>query len=257
MGDEVALVTGAAQGLGRGFTEALLRRGAKVCVADVKVQTGEATVLRFQQQFGRDRVFFFKCDVTCEADVKAAVQATRDRFGKLTIMVNNAGISSEAQWSKMVDVNLKGVIDGTQEAVAVMRRDTGGQGGVVVNIASAAGLIPVHTTPVYAATKFGVVGFTRSWAANPHLASLGISFACICPTFTDTDMIVHGDFREGRSLYTEDSQRMMAEVGVMPLSQVVTAFEQLLDSPDNNGIVMSVTNIKGVRVRKHGRPSRL
>ncbi|XP_071100945.1 15-hydroxyprostaglandin dehydrogenase [NAD(+)]-like isoform X1 [Haliotis cracherodii] len=257
MRDEVALVTGAAQGLGRGFSEALLRRGAKVCVADIKVQTGEATVLNFQQQFGRDRVFFVKCDVTSEEDVKAAVQATRGRFGKLTIMVNNAGMSSEAEWSKMVDVNLKGVIVGTQEAVAAMRRDAGGQGGVVVNIASAAGLIPLHTIPVYAATKFGVVGFTRSWAANPHLPSLGISFSCICPTFTDTDMIVHDDSRKGQSLYSEDFQRVMAEVGVMPVSQVVSAFEQLLDSPDNNGVVMAVTNIKGVRIRRHGRPSRL
>ncbi|XP_071103870.1 15-hydroxyprostaglandin dehydrogenase [NAD(+)]-like [Haliotis cracherodii] len=246
---KVALITGAAQGLGKAFSEVLLKRGANVCVADIKVQTGEATVSSFQQQYSRDRVFFFKCDVTHENDIKATFDAVKKQYGRLDMVVNNAGIADEGAWNKMIDINLKGVVMGSQYAVEALRRDKGGNGGLIINVSSAAGLTPVYITPVYAASKFGVVGYTRSWAANPHLGSMGLSFCCMCPTFAETD-IMKGIDDGSKSLYADDAQGLVKMLGIMSVKEVVGAFEQLLDLPDKNGVVVTVTKRDGIHIKR-------
>ncbi|XP_046574396.1 15-hydroxyprostaglandin dehydrogenase [NAD(+)]-like isoform X1 [Haliotis rubra] len=245
---KVALITGAAQGFGKAFSEVLLKRGANVCVADIKVQTGEATVSSFQQQYSKDRAFFAKCDVTQENDIKATFDAVKKQYGRLDLVINNAGIADEGAWNKMIDINLKGVVMGSQYAVEALRRDKGGNGGLVINVSSAAGLTPVYITPVYAASKFGVVGFTRSWADNPRLESMGVSFCCFCPTFADTE-IMKGVDDGKKSLYADDARELVKMLGVMSVKEVVDAFEQLLDLPDKNGVIVTVTKRNGINIK--------
>jgi NAD(P)-dependent dehydrogenase (short-subunit alcohol dehydrogenase family) len=187
--DRVAFVTGAASGIGRATAVALAKRGASVVVVDLDEagarQTIESTGLT-------DRVMFRACDVTDGDDLAAAVDATLERFGRIDIVANIAGIGDGGDlfadnpddWRRVVDIDLTAVIDSTRLAVRAMRR--GRHGGVVVNLASLIGLHPMAAAPVYSAAKAGVVNFTRSLA---HLAAdSGIRVNAICPELVDTPM---------------------------------------------------------------------
>ncbi|XP_041372084.1 15-hydroxyprostaglandin dehydrogenase [NAD(+)]-like isoform X2 [Gigantopelta aegis] len=246
---KVAIVTGAAQGLGKAFTERLLQRGARVCVADVKVEDGQRTVSDFGQTYGKDRATFVKCDVSNEKDLEDLFVAVKRRYGPLDIMVNNAGIANETNWSKMVDINMKGLMKGTFLAIEAMRKDTGGHGGVIVNVASSAGLTPVFCTPSYCASKYGVVGFTLSWAESRTIVDLGIRFAVMCPAFTDTEIIKLGT--NSIMLQPELATKMMDFVGINKVETVSDAFMQLVDDPESNGTIATITANHGIRFKRH------
>ncbi|ESO86972.1 hypothetical protein LOTGIDRAFT_128222 [Lottia gigantea] len=209
---KVALVTGAAQGLGKAFSESLLSQGAKVCLADVKVQQGKTTAAEFQKTFGNDSAFFEKCDVSIADDVTNVFKKVKSKYGQIDILVNNAGIANETHWRKMVDINLVSVIQGTQLGIEYMSKEYGGNGGVIINVSSSAGLVPVFITPVYCAVKFGVVGFTRSVAVNPRNRSTsGIRFCCLCPAFTDTDII---KFKKDSGINMKYAPKILKSVGI-------------------------------------------
>ncbi|KAK8729567.1 hypothetical protein OTU49_008552, partial [Cherax quadricarinatus] len=158
----VVIITGAARGLGRAFAETLLAKGAKVCVADIDTQAGTAAVEQLQESYGQDNVIFVACDVTKDDDFLAAWDTGAEKLGTISLLINNAGIGNEQNWQKTIDVNLGGCMRGTLLALERMGINLGGDGGVVVNISSIAGLKPTPLGPVYAATKHAVVGLTRS-----------------------------------------------------------------------------------------------
>ncbi|XP_064611174.1 15-hydroxyprostaglandin dehydrogenase [NAD(+)]-like [Liolophura sinensis] len=183
---KVSLITGGAQGLGKKFGESLLQKGAKVCVADINQTKGETTVKDFTERFGHGRALFVKCDVTSEKDFEHAFKRAKSEYGRIDIVCNNAGIGDETRWRQTIDVNLVGVMQGTILGIKYMRKDNGGEGGLIVNIASTAGLIPVDFMPAYVASKTGVVAYTRSWAENSLNRKTGIRFCALCPSFADT-----------------------------------------------------------------------
>jgi 15-hydroxyprostaglandin dehydrogenase (NAD) len=187
--DRVALVTGGASGIGRATVVALAGNGASVVLADLDEDGAEQTIERTGVV---DRVVFRSCDVTDGGDLAAAVDSAVERFGRLDIVANIAGIGDggdlfaddPGDWRRVVDIDLTAVIDATRLAVRAMRR--GGHGGVVVNLASLIGLHPMAAAPVYSAAKAGVVSFTRSLG---HLAAdSGIRVNAICPELVDTPM---------------------------------------------------------------------
>ncbi|XP_071082016.1 15-hydroxyprostaglandin dehydrogenase [NAD(+)]-like [Haliotis cracherodii] len=238
---KVALVTGAAQGLGKAFAASLLENGAKVVISDVNSETGEATLKEFQDKYGEDNVLFVKTDVTSQADMEATFQQVRSRFGGLDIMSNNAGIIGETSdlWEKAVDVNLKGVIRGTNLALDMMRQDKGGRGGVIINTASIAGLMVVPTAPVYCATKHGVIGFSRSWAASPVCTDNGVRVNALCPSFVDTAMVPP----EGEA--GEELKTFLDEHGLMSVEYVAEGFLDLVQDDARNGAVLKMGQIVG------------
>ncbi|XP_060081872.1 15-hydroxyprostaglandin dehydrogenase [NAD(+)]-like [Ylistrum balloti] len=138
---KVALVTGGAQGLGYAFVQALLDKGAKVCFCDINTSQGEATLGELCEKYDKEKIMFRRCDVTSQEDMEALFKATKERYGRIDIVCNNAGMGGESypQWEKVVDVNIKGMTRGTFIAVEYLRKDKGGNGGVIVNISSAAG----------------------------------------------------------------------------------------------------------------------
>ncbi|XP_041949429.1 15-hydroxyprostaglandin dehydrogenase [NAD(+)] [Alosa sapidissima] len=240
---KVAVVTGGAQGLGKGFAEVLLRHGAKVSLFDVVEDSGNATKTAFDKEFGPDRTLFCVCDVTSEKQFTDAFQKTVQTFGGIDIVCNNAGIINETDWEKTVAINLSGVIRGTYLAVEHLKKQNGGRGGVIINIASMAGLGPLPTCPVYTATKHGVVGFTRAMAMASEYGGYGVRLNMICPIFVRTGLLSSLDKEEraGDFYHLRDvNQKIMERFGTLEVSDVAKAFEKLVLDESKNGAALYV-----------------
>ena len=166
--DRVAIVTGAGRGIGRAIAEAMAKEGAKVVVAEVAEQRGQEAANEIKKAGGQ--ATFMKVDVTNSREIKTVVEMILEQFGKIDILVNNAALGQweifldgdEQRWDKVIDVNLKGVILFTR---AVLDSMVERKYGKIVNIASGAGIVGTNGQVVYAASKGGVVAFTRSLAA--------------------------------------------------------------------------------------------
>ncbi|XP_075786336.1 15-hydroxyprostaglandin dehydrogenase [NAD(+)] isoform X2 [Pelodiscus sinensis] len=135
---KVALVTGAAQGIGRAFVQALLEEGAKVALVDRNLEAGEASKAALDEQFEAQRTLFIQCDVTHEEQLQGAFKKTVEHFGRLDVVVNNAGVNNEKDWENTIQINLTSVIRGTYIGLEYMRKGNGGDGGVIINISSLA-----------------------------------------------------------------------------------------------------------------------
>ncbi|XP_040908167.1 15-hydroxyprostaglandin dehydrogenase [NAD(+)]-like isoform X3 [Toxotes jaculatrix] len=201
---KIAVVTGAAMGIGKAITEILLQNGAKVALLDVNETAAGSLMEALNKQHGQDRALFLNCNVESEEQMKAAFQKTAETFGGIDILCNNAGIMNENMWEKTVSINLMGVIRGTYLALEYMSKMTGGQGGVIVNTASVAGVSFLLTCPVYTATKNGVVGFTRAMAAASAASGYGIRINALCPGFVQTDLLSDATSKLGRFSHLAD-----------------------------------------------------
>lgn len=241
--NKVALVTGSGKGLGKAFAGALLQRGARVCISDVDPKTLQTTYDEYTSQYGRENVCSIPCDVTVESDLKDVFSKTRGELKGIDIVVNNAGIANEAMWDKMVDINLKGVIRGTLLAMDAMKTVNGGKGGVIVNVASMAGILPVAHVPAYSAAKHGVVAYTRSWAKNPESTDNNIRMVSLCPAYAKTDILKMDKGAAHGEVLVEES---FDKLGIMSVDTVVEAFLKILDDSDNHGKALSVTKMKGM-----------
>ena len=185
--DKVAIVTGAASGMGLSLCEHLGRWGAMVIAADINEQGSENVASAISQSGGRANAVHL--DVSKEQDVQNLVEETVTKHGRLDFMFNNAGIAvaGEARdvgpehWRRVIDVDLLGVIYGITAAYPVMVKQ--GQGHIV-NTASLAGLIPAPFECSYAAAKHGVVGLSSSLRAEG--AELGVKVSVVCPGFVRT-----------------------------------------------------------------------
>jgi NAD(P)-dependent dehydrogenase (short-subunit alcohol dehydrogenase family) len=187
--DKVAIVTGGASGIGRGIVERFLAEGAKVVIADVQRELGEALAA----EAGSDAHFHYT-DVGDQAQVGQLVAATVERFGGLNVMVNNAGISSPLkkslfdedleEFDRVMRVNVLGVIAGTRDAA----RHMGGHGGgSIINISSIGGIQPGGGVTSYRASKAAVIHFTKSAAIE--LAHYEVRVNCIAPGNIPTPLL--------------------------------------------------------------------
>jgi len=188
---KVALVSGAASGIGRATAELLAAEGAKLVIGDVNENGGRETVARIETKGGN--ALFQRLDVTSESDWAAAVDATVARFGRIDILVNNAGMetvkliteTSLGDWRKLMGVNLDGVFLGSKAAIVAMRK-TGG--GAIVNISSIAGINGYARQTAYCASKGGVRLLTKATAIECAEQGWNIRCNSVHPGVIDTPM---------------------------------------------------------------------
>ncbi|MCP9827571.1 MULTISPECIES: 3-oxoacyl-[acyl-carrier-protein] reductase [unclassified Synechococcus] len=190
LADQVALVTGASRGIGRAIALELAAAGAEVVVNYAASATAAEAVVEAITAAG-GRAYALAADVSVEEQVDALVKAVLERSGRLDVLVNNAGITRDglllrmktSDWQSVIDLNLTGVFLCTR---AVSRSMLKARSGRIINITSVVGLVGNPGQANYSAAKAGVIGFTRSTAAE--FASRGITVNAVAPGFIATDM---------------------------------------------------------------------
>ncbi len=216
-----ALVTGGASGIGRATALAFAREGARVAVADILEDAAQNTVSEIKAMGGQ--ALAIACDVTDDDAVKAMIARAVDAFGGLDCAFNNAGIApyqvnaggqkiadvAPEAWRRLIDVNLTGVWLCLRHEVAQMRAQ--GSGGVIINTASILGLIGSATSSAYVAAKHGVVGLTKTAAAD-H-AEDNIRVNAVCPGYIETPMTEETMRRRGERILARVPMARMGKAG--------------------------------------------
>jgi NAD(P)-dependent dehydrogenase (short-subunit alcohol dehydrogenase family) len=231
--DQVAIVTGAASGIGRALAAELVRRGAKVVLADrdeERVREAAAALAGEGPHAPRGEPL----DVAIYEQVEALVKATAEREGRLDLLFNNAGVglagevrdTTLADWRKVMEVNLFGVIHGVHAAYPLMIAQGSGH---IVNTASGAGLLPRPGMTPYAASKHAVVGLSVSLRAEA--VHLGVRVSAVCPGFIATGIMDRTTYRK------LDQEQMVAQIPIRGLSPEACANRVLKGVRKNRAII--------------------
>ncbi len=244
--DKVALVTGGGSGIGEATSLRLAKEGASVVVADVNEEGGRDTVQQIESNGGT--AAFVCADVTDVKDAEAMIAFAKDTYGGLDILHNNAGIldgpdrypdAHPAQWLPVLEVNLRGVILGTQYGIQAMKERGG---GCIVNTASMAGLgFGYPANPVYAASKGGVVLFTASLA--PLGESDNIRVNCICPGVVNTPMATAG--MPALAEQNEEAAKFIESLKLIPPEEIADVVVEFVRDESLSGQAMMVRNGRG------------
>ena len=218
--DKVAIVTGAASGIGKGTAVTFAREGAKVMCADLNAEGAEATARQIADTGGE--AASIKVDVADEEQTRQMVAETVARFGRLDALFNNAGIGTGApipqmpveEWDRLIDINLRGVFLGTKHAIPEMLKSGG---GAIVNTASDAGLMGTAMLSAYCASKGGVIMFTKATAVE--WGAMGIRANAVCPGVIRTP-ILDPFLAVGRATGATDEEIWKRMASIHPMGRV-------------------------------------
>lgn len=194
--NKVAVITGGAVGIGYEIADNYLENGAKVVVlVDINQQEGEESSKNLNAKHGAGKAVFYKGDVTNENDLNTIFKNVTDSYKYVDILVNNAGILNDVTWKKCIDINVTYLIGWTKKYWEHMREDKGGKGGAIVNLCSVYGFRVDPYLPVYQASKFAVMGFTKSLGHEYNYNNYGVRVVAICPGFTETNLTKEENIR--------------------------------------------------------------
>ncbi|KAJ2812811.1 hypothetical protein H4S07_001136 [Coemansia furcata] len=230
---KVAVVTGGARSLGLLTAQTLVRRGAKVVIGDV-LPSGAEAVAHLNEE-APDTAIFQHCDVADTSSLKALIDVAVARFGRLDILVNNAGVF-DRPWEqdqagdyarRCIDINVRGLIDGTFHALQYWGQDEGRQ-GVVINLASTAAYTPMEFMAAYAASKAAVVSFTKSLSGLAPKVRVN----AVAPGWVDTNLVDTEHI--GRNHYT------VLFAGLIEPPTVVAQIMRLIEDESMAGDIMII-----------------
>ena len=230
---KTVIITGASSGIGKGIAGAFSQRGANIVIGDINDESSDSLC----EELGRNgsKVVFVKTDVTNQEDCRNLVKVAVEKFGKIDVGVNNAGISSmyrveelpADEWDRVMAVNARGIFLCSQAELIQFKKQNGG--GKIVNTASIAGKRAAYFMSHYVASKFAVIGFTKNLAleAAPH----NISVNCICPGLVQTDM-------QKREIKWESSMRGITEEELRKEYLDITPMKRLETTADVANLVL-------------------
>ena len=212
---KVALITGAGTGIGRAIALAFAREGASVAVAGRRLEKVKETASEIEKQGGA--ALALQCDVSRAKDADRAAAQTAKEFGKLNVLVNNAGTLSvstvdsisEEDWDRVITVNLKGPFLTSRAALKEFRKNGG---GTIVNIGSVLGLVAMKDRAAYCASKGGVTMLTKAMALDHAHENVRVN--CICPSIIETELVkgLFDDSEQGKRL-------KQSRMGTIPLGR--------------------------------------
>ncbi len=188
--DKVAVVTGAARGIGKEIAIDLAKNGAKIVVSDILIEMAEETAAEIKKEYGVDTLAI-KTDVSSMSDTEELIKVTMATFGSVDILVNNAGVTrdnlimrmTEEEWDFVININLKGVFNCIKSVTRTMMKQRAGK---IINITSVVGQMGNAGQINYSASKAGVIGMTKTTAKE--LSSRGINVNAVAPGFIQTEM---------------------------------------------------------------------
>ena len=213
---KVAFITGGASGIGLGIARAFVNAGMKVAIADIRTDALRAANVEFVEAGRGDRVVTIQLDVTDRRAMARAADATEQAFGKVHVLVNNAGIgiggpvkdAQYADWDWGLEVNLGGVINGIQEFLP--RMIAHGEGGHIINTSSMAAVVPMRVASIYITAKAAVLGLSEELRGELEPDNIGVS--AFCPGPVQTNIAQSGDLRpekyRANSGYAEVEQKL-------------------------------------------------
>jgi NAD(P)-dependent dehydrogenase (short-subunit alcohol dehydrogenase family) len=213
---KVAFITGGASGIGLGIARAFVNAGMKAAIADIRTDALRAANAGFVEAGKGDRVITIQLDVTDRRAMARAADATEQAFGKVHVLVNNAGIgiggpvkdAKYADWDWGLEVNLGGVINGIQEFLP--RLIAHGEGGHIINTSSMAAVVPMRVASIYITAKAAVLGLSEELRGELQPDNIGVS--AFCPGPVQTNISQSGDLRpekyRANSGYTEVEQQL-------------------------------------------------
>jgi NAD(P)-dependent dehydrogenase (short-subunit alcohol dehydrogenase family) len=213
--NKVAIITGGASGIGRATALLFAREGAAVTIVDIDEAQGKSAITEIEAENGK--AIFIKCDVTRSEDCQGAIEKAVVTFGGLDILFNNAGIirrtnlldTSETEWDRVMDVNVKSVFLMSKFAIPYMENRGG---GVIINTSSGWGLKGGGNAVTYCASKGAVTNMTRAMAIDHGLQNIRVN--AVCPGDTDTPML-----RNEAEQLGQPEELFMAEAADRPLGR--------------------------------------
>ncbi|KAF5299861.1 hypothetical protein FQA39_LY11398 [Lamprigera yunnana] len=225
---KVAVVTGGASGIGAAHG---------VTIADINVELGTKLLNELRSQFGEEKVIFIQTDVSNKIQFEECFKKTIEKFNNVDILINNAGIANENLFEKMVSINVNGTINGTLLAIQnYICKYKSGPEGVIVNVSSIAGIDPGEAYPLYATTKYAVIGLTRSFGTQLHYNISNVRIFAICPGFTDTPMLENMDKDTKNKRYLKNFDKFKHLFIPQPASDVAKNLIKLIRTAGHGSI---------------------
>jgi len=228
---KVAFITGGANGIGLGIAGAFVNAGMKIVIADIRQQSLDEAAAQFGKQGQADAVMTVQLDVTDRAAFKAAADAAEQRFGKVHVLVNNAGVGvtgpvMEAtfdDWDWGMDVNLGGVLNGIVEFLP--RLNSHGEGGHIISTSSMAAIVPMQVASIYITAKSAVLGLME--VLRGELKKDGISTSAFCPGPVQTNISASGELRPDKYKKASGLMQYEKQLSERPNSPLWMSIEEV------------------------------
>ncbi|XP_061383371.1 15-hydroxyprostaglandin dehydrogenase [NAD(+)]-like [Danaus plexippus] len=221
--NRVVLITGGCNGIGAKVIEFLLDEDVKhIANLDVSEDIGIAKQDKLNEKYGENKVKFYKCDVTNDAELLGAYQSVLDEHGYIDVVINNAGIMNDSKetYRKQIQINFLALTTSTLKAMDIMRKDEGGKGGVIVNISSIAALLQDEFLPIYYGTKSAVLQFSNCIGLPRYFSRTGVRVLTMCFGATNTALL-HKDMMGNFDKVIENE--MMDILSKHPMQKVESA----------------------------------